>query len=56
MRFSSRQNEGGIRRWFAWYPVWLSDANEYAWLETVARTVHIAGPHRDFIYSEVKRD
>ena len=25
--------------WFAWYPVWLSDIGEYAWLETVWRSV-----------------
>ncbi len=46
--------------WFAWYPVWLVDARQWAWLRTVKRTQEeILVPHgygcftkNIFIYTE----
>jgi hypothetical protein len=39
MRWNLKWHNRQWQRWFAWYPIRLSDSGEYAWLETVWRSV-----------------
>jgi len=34
------RHDGRWHRWFAWYPVYLTDVNQWCWLERVWRIGH----------------